>query len=246
MKITQLLKTWLTANAGVAEDADDAEFRRSAAEALTKDAGTDGSLEHEEFVKLTADEQAPAAGALGVKMDQVIEGLAGLATAMTPAGIVERASAAAEATVVAPEPQSVSALSKTIAELGGTDVSVDPAASVRVKGAEEGYSSTKGAMHYPALTNKNRPHPFAGQPVSESERSIDTASDRDKAVAGVWAKFAIQTSLKNSKALAWASMNEHDKGLLMYALHNEKWGGVVNPSHDMNDTEVNNRKLTPA
>lgn len=118
---------------------------------------------------------------------------------------------------------------------------------LRVKRAVEQYDGTKSALLAPAITAKGRAHPMAGRQLmdySESGkgRPLDTSSDRDKAVAGAWAKFVISADLKKSKNLAFMSLSDHDKDLVVHALQNEKWGG----STDGGDfADIAGRKLHP-
>lgn len=118
---------------------------------------------------------------------------------------------------------------------------------VRVKRAVEQYSSTKTAMIAPPTTAKGRSHPMAGRQLmdySESGRgrALDVPSDRDKAVAGAWSKFVISASMKKSKNLAFMSLPEHDRDLVVWALENEKWGGATDGG---NTADIDGRKLRP-
>lgn len=118
---------------------------------------------------------------------------------------------------------------------------------VRVKSAVEQYSSTKSALIAPTHTAKGKIHPQAGKPLMDYSESgkgrvLDTPSDRDKALAGAWAKFTIAASQKKSKNLAFMSLNDHDKDLLVWTLKNEKWGG----STDGGDfADIDGRRLRP-
>lgn len=119
---------------------------------------------------------------------------------------------------------------------------------IRVKEAADQYSTTKSAMTYPEVNDHGRKHPFAGRPVrnfgfaGQGERQLDNPSDRDRAIAGAYAKFAIAAATKRSKSLALASLPQHDRELLLYALENEKWGGCAEEDGDR--ASVVDRKLT--
>ena len=115
------------------------------------------------------------------------------------------------------------------ARLGYDDDSVEgKSVEVRVKEAADSYSTTKSAMHFPSEPGRNgKMHPLAGQRVVDgaTQRPLDNASDLDKAVAGAWAKFLVNSAKLRSKNLALGQMQQHDKELIYYAMENMAWGG---------------------
>lgn len=139
-----------------------------------------------------------------------------------------------------PKTKGMSRLAKLFA-FGG---SVEDWSDARVKTAAEGYSDVKSALCYPKENKAGHPHPFAGQPArdfSGEGRTLNTPSDRDKAVSGAWAQFLCQSARVHSKSVAWAQMPAHSKELILHALENMEWGGATDGG-DYHD--IDRRKLT--
>lgn len=123
----------------------------------------------------------------------------------------------------------------------GSDGSpLDSMSGVRVKGAYEQYSTTKGAAVYP------EGHYFSGKKVYEGEaggkkRYIDEPSQLDTALAGAWAKWMLVRQMPGMK------LNDHDTDLIQYTLRNNEFGGCIGGEFEgQNSTSigVDNRKLT--
>jgi HK97 family phage major capsid protein len=119
--------------------------------------------------------------------------------------------------------------------------------SVRIKEVAEQYTDTKSALTFPEYTDKGKAHPLAGKPVKDysegASRTIHEASDLDKAVAGAYGKFLVQTARLKSRSLAFAQLPQHDRELLCHAMEKMTWGG----SSDGGDyADIKNRRLTPA
>lgn len=120
--------------------------------------------------------------------------------------------------------------------------------NIRVKEAADQYATTKSALTYPEQNSKGRAHPLAGKPVKDFTsgevmgRTIDAPSDLDKAVAGSFAKFLVNSSKMRSKSLAFQTLPQHDKELLLYAMDNMKWSGASDGG-DLAD--IKDRKLSP-
>lgn len=116
------------------------------------------------------------------------------------------------------------------ARLGYDDEdTVEKSVEIRVKEAADSYSTTKSALHYPTEPGRTgKMHPLAGQRVVDgaTQRPLDNASDLDKAVAGAWAKFIINSAKLRSKNLALGQLQQHDKELIFYAMENMNWGGA--------------------
>lgn len=236
MKLTAGIKSWVAKNSSVKADADDATIAQAAADALVK-----GTLSLEEFTKLSITEDDQNASELKSMLSELKSTLKGLAKPEnSPAGGSTPPSEKSE------KPQ-MSSLEKMVTGISRNhfdNEDGEKSFSVRVKEAAEGYSSTKSGMVYPREV-KGKAHPLAGQPVRDFEggRQIDEPSERDKAVAGAYAKFAVNAAKLRSKSLAFQQMPQHDKELLLYAMENEKWGGAT----DGGDyADIKERRLTPS
>jgi HK97 family phage major capsid protein len=116
------------------------------------------------------------------------------------------------------------------ARLGYDDEdTVEKSIEIRVKEAADSYSTTKSAMHFPTEPGRTgKMHPLAGQRVVDgaTQRPLDNPSDLDKAVAGAWAKFIVNSAKLRSKNLALGQLQQHDKELIFYAMENMAWGGA--------------------
>jgi HK97 family phage major capsid protein len=115
---------------------------------------------------------------------------------------------------------------------------------VRVKGAHERYDSTKSALRYPEIVG-DRKHPFAGARVREGGRTLDETSELDKAIAGAFIRHSVRHCNDIPRQMRYT---EHDRELLLYAAHNQKWGGVlgqpgVECEKDAGAVSFNNEKL---
>ena len=136
-------------------------------------------------------------------------------------------------------------LSRLVADIGRSALD-DKNCDVRVKEAAEQYSSTKGAMTYPAATKSGRAHPLAGRPVydfAEGGRPLDEPSQRDKAVAGAFCKLLCATAQRGgSKTFGYQALPDHDKSLLHYAMDQMEWSGA---SDGGDHADIKHRRLTP-
>jgi len=229
MKLTEQLKRWLVENEGVNEDAEDAEFRKAAGNALIED-----KLPTEKFAELTADPDAGVANEFAKSLVDMKSAIDALAESIKPKKDDQAADKAAkekaEKEKAAKEKAEVEAAAKEkTAEIGpstyekmlaGFAEDGGGGSSPRIKGANERYSTTKTALTFPERIKGNRPHPLAGGQVREFGRALDTGSDLDYALAGVWAKWQLQRKITKlpSNRLAFESLPEHDKGLFHYLL----------------------------
>lgn len=122
------------------------------------------------------------------------------------------------------------------------------ATRVRVKEAAESYSSTKKGATYPmtrGLNGLGGPHPFAGQPARFDGNTLDEPSDRDKAVALAYVRWMANANNSTGQPLPrWLRMTDHDRELMLYAAHNEKWSGVIKGEND-SELVVKRQKLAP-
>lgn len=106
------------------------------------------------------------------------------------------------------------------------------ATRIRVKEAADSYSTSKKSAVYPQFRNingKSAPHPFAGMPAKHGDVLLDHPSDRDKAIALAFLRFSAARSMeKGTPCPHWLRMTDHDRELLLYSAHNEKWVGKIN------------------
>ena len=251
MKLTPKLKSWLSLSKSVKADASDDQFKKAAAEALV-----DGSLSAEAFEKLSKSAEDEEANEFRSLLTGLKTAIADLKSEDTDDDDDDDADDdSLDGVEVEKKSTPVSKkggftqLEKMVMSVGlGSryDDSEDGEKSmnIRVKEAADQYSSTKSAMMYPSQNQKGKAHPLAGQAVKDfsTGRLLDTPSERDTAVAGAFAKFAINQARLKSRTLAFQQMPQHDKELLLYAMENEKWGGAS----DGGDTaDIKDRKLSP-
>lgn len=244
MKLTAGIKSWVAKNTSVKADADDATIAQAAADALVK-----GTLSVEEFKNLSITEEDSSAGELKGLLSELKTTLASIKSGEAPKTPEAQKSTEAPKAPEAQKGGSMSSLEKMVVGIsrGGYDQPNDgeeKSFSVRVKEAAEQYSSTKSGMVYPREV-KGKAHPLAGQPVRDFEggRQIDEPSERDKAIAGAYAKFAVNAARLKSKSLAFQQMPQHDRELLLFAMENEKWGGA---SDGGDYADIKERRLTPS
>jgi len=255
MKLTKLLREWLVESCDVKADATDDEFRKAAGDAIVS-----GKLSAAKLAELNKEPDEDEANEFAKKMDAIADGLGKLTETLvkerteTKEEVKEekkeevKEEKKEESTKEKAQP---SAMSKMISSLGGTPDETDGEKSIdiRVKEAAEMYGTTKTALTYPSETKAGHPHQMAGRPVmdySEAGKAMDTASERDMAVAGAYAKMLCATAQKGgSRMFGFQSLPQHDKELLLYGMENMKWGGCGPNNTDHNWADIVNRKLTP-
>lgn len=222
MKVTSQMKGWLTSQKGVKPDATEQECMQAIAAAMV-----DKSLTHEKYLELTTDKEGAAGGnafksAIDVLMDgqkKINERLDSLAN--PGSGLRSNAPAMPD-------------LEKAFA--GGTG-SADPHAGTNHKPAHKSYDTSKKALLFPERTNKGMgvPHPFAGQEVFEGEghRRVQSASELEKALAGVYIKMAVTNNGHKTEGVPRQfHMSAHDHELKQHMLENYEWGGTINAGRD--------------
>lgn len=238
MIITVRLKGWLEENYRVAKGSDDGAYRKAAASAIA-----DGSLSVAVFESLSksADDDSEKSADDSKVFRDILVSLKALRDAVVSDGGTPEPSKSK-----ASKPSDLEKMVLKMGHFGSTSDDGEPEFSVRVKGAAEQYSDTKSAVVFPEQNIKGKRHPMAGQPVkdfSDGGRVINNASDLDKAVAGAFSKFLIASGQRGgSKTFGFASLPEHDKSLLCYALERMEWGGSTD-GRDYSD--IKGRKLTP-
>jgi len=229
MELSKKFREWLIKNCGVAADATDDECRKAAGEAFAN-----GKLTPADYAALTKSVDQDNANRFATKLDQIADSLSKLAEGLTTKAEEsdkepEKAKEPDKALEKAKEPEQVkqpSRLAKMISGIGMVDEVDGKDIDIRVKGAVESYSSTKTAMLYPERTKRGSPHALAGQRATMYGRGLDTASDRNKALAGVWAKFQLMSvtpRLAGSAQRAWEMLNDHEKSLLAHLTDSEEW-----------------------
>ena len=248
MKLTVALKNWAVENLSVAADAADDVFRKALAAALVE-----GTLTTEKHAELLVEKGASEANEFSKKLDALADGLGKLTDFLaksaqtgreTPtgakggedSGLLDLLAKSAEHDDDEPEGQK------------STTTSGTKSLQVRVKEAAEHYGTEKSALRYPQKTTKDGLHPLAGELVKDytdggDGRVLESASERDKAVAGAFSKFLVARILqKGLGGRAFAQLKQHDQELLLFAAHNMKWRGA---SDGDNYADIKDRKLNP-
>jgi HK97 family phage major capsid protein len=255
MKITPKLKAWLVGEKLVAEEASDEVFLKAATDALTQ-----GTLTAQLLVELQTEEAEKEAGAVVDLLRSISEGVKANAaeiSSMKAAKEAPKVKEVAEVEEVAPPPPAK--LKEGSPELpsdfkvamgdtseGNLSPGGDKTAAglaIRVKGIQESFSTKRETMRFPAVTASGTKHPKAGQPVMEGERMISEPSELDKAIAGMWFKAQMLSSTGGRGLPHKLRMNQQDKSLLEYALHQEKWGGKIGSTDEENGIEIKASRL---
>lgn len=120
------------------------------------------------------------------------------------------------------------------------------AARIDVKRVEDMYRTTKSVAICPQRTgiagNKGA-HPNAGKPAEYEGKTLEMPSELDKAVVGAFFKFSLASERDLPRCLR---MTDHDRDLMNYALHEQKWSGLISPNSQRDDgeTRLKSQKLT--
>ena len=236
MKMTDALKKHFIGLGVCSAESSDEDFQKAAATALV-----DGSLSTTKYAELTADDAAPV-NAFQTQMSQVLDAVKSIATKQA-----ELETKLATPAPVAPEKAAKGAdtawYDRVVGNVLGGDIKDT---GVRVKGAHEQYSTTKSVAVYPEMVKGGmKRHPMAGQPMTDfsNGRVLDNASELEKAASGAYAKFMIQMAVnKNARGIAFRSLAEHDRELLLYAITEMKWSGA---SDGGDRADIIERKLSP-
>ncbi|KKL24808.1 hypothetical protein LCGC14_2411620, partial [marine sediment metagenome] len=245
MTLTEKLKSWLISNKNIEEDAGNDEFKKAASDALVS-----GDLSTAKFAELCTDERDREAQEFTEKFDRLADNLEKAVTAMTAKETdndeeteskdteTEEKEKDAETKSTTPKEnkqvQPISKMARMVGELGGIPIETDDGEKsfdIRVKEAVESYDSTKSALTYPESTKEGRIHAMAGQPVMEFGLPMQSASNKDIALAGVFAKFQIfeaTPKLAGNASRAWERLSEHEKSLLVHLTENEYWDDSQN------------------
>lgn len=270
MRLTASLKSWAVANLGVKADAGDDAFKNAILEALGN-----GKLTQADFSKMLAETtQASAADVIGKAVGDALAPLKDLLGKLNPNAASDAAKAAADAATKAAagnanlsdEEQRFKAMLDKLGfkapAAGGSagdddgTKSSDPtrvvfkssngAASPRVKGVAEKYTSTRSEVFYPAQKKGGHKHPFAGMPAIYAGERLQTPSRLGKAVSSAYFKWCLATSCAKHDIPRGLQMTDEDRDLVNFALHEMEWSGVVKTRDEGYDWEskVARRKLT--
>lgn len=208
---------------GCPADATDAALTQFVAEQFKA-----GKVTFEKLSELSADPAPDAKSVLKGVFDESIKPLADGINSLVAA--LKANQPAATTPPPAPETKAVAA--------GGLPVipNPDPHAvilagvkALDVHDAHKQYDTTRKSAVYPAFTTKGTPHPFAGRPASFCGLTLDHPSNLDMAVNGAFLKSQLSPH----------RMNDHEKQLFNYALHELPWVGTVKGGPDDGTEKVN-------
>lgn len=259
MNLTAKLKTWLQEHCGVAADAPEAEFRRAAAEAMTRQADADGFLSPDLLKSLQAEAapntptpapaESPLLQEIAAGQKALLDGIKGLADALkpqpAPAPTPAPATPPTTSPTPAPQPERRAPVENTDPmpthssmvqrALAATErfVSDNP----QHKPAHTLYESTKSAAVYPAFDQRGRKHMLANMPVREELRGggfrqLEHPSEQERAISGAWFKLMLTNGGTVPMANPSLRMSSHDWELVNYALKNCRFSGIINGGED--------------
>lgn len=245
MKMTAKQKAWLVDNCDAKADATENELSKAAGDAFTS-----GDLTAEKWTELGVEPEEEEANEFAKKMDAIADGIGKLTDVLvkerTDAGFAkakvaedkevadekkvadEKAEKEKATEVTSKEKEGTSELDKKIGLMGGTpdENGGEKGTVARVKASVERYDSAKTALTYPQRTKRGSTHPLAGEQVTLRGRSMDTMSQCDKALSGVWSKFQVWSAtarVAGSPQRAWENFSEHEKGLLQHLAEECEW-----------------------
>jgi len=223
--LTKKMKGWLIEQKYAAEAASDTEFLGAMTKAITE-----GKLDAAKIAELTAPDEPDPKDELGDAVAKAVE------KAMAP--LVEKMAKTEKKVSLADEIDgAVTKAMSGIMERVKPDSQHTPAqvlagtsegekTQARVKSPVESYSSSRTHLCYPMDTKHVH---LRGQPAflpGQERIPLESSSERDRAISGAYFKFACAAGC-NGRLPRWLQMTEHDKQLLDYALHEEKWSGVA-------------------
>lgn len=224
MKITDALRKYAKEHLGVKEGTSDADLQKVVSKALLG-----GKLKAAELTKLLGSTAPPPAppptpvdpAVFSKSVDDAVEAkLAKLGIGVGGGGGEDRL-----------KPESI------FSKAGTNDV--------RVKGAFERYSDSKGKAYYPSTIGGKGilPHPWAGKQAKHEGNDLDSSSERDRAVAGAYMKWAF--SAVHGNAPMRQRPSDHDKDLLAYAMRHMAWTGILKGlGTEDGGIKVNRRSMT--
>jgi len=220
MKITKALRAWLVKEYDCDVNDSDDDLRKAAVAAMLE-----GKLTAEKHAELSKEDDEDEANEFAKRFDRIADGLEkAIDLLATKEEEEEETDEKSEDTEV--KEVKSSGLAMKIASIGGTVEGNDETVEARVKAAVEQYSTTKTALLYPESTKHGRPHQNSKQRVKAFGEPLDEASDLEKALSGVWAKFQLMSvtpKLAGNAHAAFAQMNNHDKSLLCHLAEEAEW-----------------------
>lgn len=232
MRVTANLKAFVVAKAWVDASATDDQIKSAVGLKLMS-----GDLTPDKLAELTKEVSPPGQSIAALVATEVAKAVAGLSL-QQPVQPAKDPIVAGVQKAGGPNPGAV------LAEVAPA---ITP--EIRVKSAVECYEHTKRQAIYPEKTAMGSAHPFANRPAVHMGRALDMPSDRDKAIAGAYFKFALASScpeaLHSHMIPRGLRMTDHDKDLIEWAKRNSSWVGVLNPRDDAYDwgLEINRRRL---
>ena len=225
MKVTAKLKSWLVENKDLPADSMDADVKTAAATALV-----DGDLTADLLTTLTADADGKSANVLETTLGKIMDRLESLEK--TPEVKEEKAVETPAEEKTAEEPSDIN---KAFAGTSPTPASgSEESGKVNVLGMKDLYDTTKQTLTYPMemMKGENRKHPLGGRPVPRVDGgigSMEESSELEKAYNAAYIRWSLESQKGGVQGIpAQLRMTERDKQLIQYALHEEKWAGVIN------------------
>lgn len=127
----------------------------------------------------------------------------------------------------------------------GTIARAASSIDVRVKSPLEQFDNTKKTAVIPERSMKGVPRSDAGQPATFMGRTLDMPTERDKAIAGAYFKWAIGMNSERALIPDSLRMTELDEAIVQTQLREGKWTGVIKATADLEGgVKVDRRKLT--
>lgn len=229
MKITLALKTFMIASHGVAADASDDVFKKAVADHLA-----DGTLSFEKVHELTA---AKAADAESRVRAMVAEEVAKAFTTPEVAGAIAKAfsgKVGGDGGQIAPAASATAskAFGAAAGSSAGSAAEFDASWNqVRVKSVAERFDASTRSVTWDMSENPFIAKSFGGRQVYSANPesggyALQVPSQLSKAVTGAWFKHMVNKARRNA-GLPVAPLNEQDRELLLYAVHECQFTGPV-------------------
>lgn len=246
MKITLALKNHMVASHGVAADASDDVVKKAVADRLA-----DGTLSFEKVHELTAAKAADAENRVRAMVaEEITKAFANpdVVGAIAKAFGGKPGTDGGAASLAAEKPAADSLQSKAFGAAarapGEFDATYD---QVRVKSVAERFDSSTKAVTWDMSQNEFIAKSFGGRQVYSANPesggyALNVPSQLSKAVCGAWFKHAVNKARRNA-GLPTFQLNEQDRQLLLYAVHECQFTGPVK-SLDGSELDVHCQKLT--
>jgi HK97 family phage major capsid protein len=239
VNITKALRDWLVHQKWIAADASDADVRKLVGEKLLA-----GQMSAQQLADLTKDNAPgkkavvvgpPPAPGSSVSLEDIKKAVA--------EGVNERLKAMGLDPDSPERPTMPGLLTRSAEIMSRPDV--------RVKAGIERYDVTRKSAVYPeraGLNGMGSKNFYGGRPATLDGRTLYLPSDRDKALCGVYFKFALTKSNRPEEIPHQLRMTEHDKDILLWSMKNCDWVGSIHADEDgygnQRSTYVERRRLT--